>query len=194
TKLNPTGSQLVYSTYLGGNGFDEGFGIAVDAADNAYVIGLTSSTDFPTANPLQPALGGVDDVFVAKLNPTGSALLYSTYLGGSGFDEGFDIAVDTAGNAYVTGQTGSSNFPTANPLQPTFGGGFSDAFIAKLNPAGSILVYSSYLGGNDHDGGLGVAVDAAGNAYVVGETQSTNFPTKNPLQPTCSLGAFGRCL
>jgi len=105
----------------------------VDATGNAYVTGSTRSTDFPTANTLQPSLGGGQDAFVAKLNPTGSALLYSTYLGGSGQDSGQGIAVDTSGNAYVTGYTGSTNFPTANPLEPGNGGG-EDAFVAKLFP------------------------------------------------------------
>jgi hypothetical protein len=175
--------SLSYSTYLGGNGDDEGFGIAVDAAGNAYVTGDTSSPNFPTANPLQPGNGGGSDAFVAKLNPTGSALVYSTYLGGNGADEGTSIAVDGAGDAYVTGLTFSTNFPTtANPLQPANGGG-SDALVVKLNPTGSALVYSTYLGGNGADEGLGIAVDATGDAYVTGLTLSTNFPIANPLQP-----------
>ncbi len=174
---------LVYSTYLGGSGSDNGAGIAVDSAGNAYVMGSTSSTDFPTASPLQAASGGgFSDVFVAKLNPSGSALVYSTYLGGSGYDLGYGIAVDSAGNAYVTGYTDSSNFPIASPLQAVFGGGAADAFVAKLNPTGSALVYSTYLGGNGADQGSGIAVDSSGNAYVTGGTQSTNFPTASPLQ------------
>jgi len=120
----------------------------VDGSGNAYVTGWTDSSDFPTTNPLQPANGGGDgDAFVAKLNPVGSALVYSTYLGGSGYDFGFGIAVDSSGNAYVTGWTNSSDFPTANPLQPIYGGGGYDAFVAKLNPTGSALVCSTYLGG-----------------------------------------------
>lgn len=181
TKLNATGSALVYSTYLGGSGSDGGSGIAVDSSGNAYVTGSTDSTNFPTANPLQPALGGPRDAFVTKLNPSGSALVYSTYLGGSGIDSGADIAVDSSGNAYVTGSTGSPNFPTANPLQPTLGGGF-DAFVAKLNAAGSGRLYSSYLGGSGDEFVNGIAVDSTGNAYVTGSTQSTDFPTANPLQ------------
>src|SRR5215470_16498427 len=109
--------MLVYSTYLGGSGDDSGNGIAVDASGNAYVAGKTGSINFPTKNPLQPASGGGDDAFVAKLDPSGSALVYSTYFGGSALDEAHGIAVDTAGNAYVTGQTSSTNFPTKNPFQ-----------------------------------------------------------------------------
>ena len=189
-KLNPTGSALVYSTYLGGSDYDNGYGIAVDSAGNAYVTGGTVSTDFPTANPLQAVLGGGQDVFVAKLNPTGSALVYSTYLGGSDFDRGFGIAADSSGNAYVTGQTNSVDFPTANALQPVYGGGPAfdpiemggDVFVAKLNPTGSALAYSTYLGGSNGDEGYGIAVDSAGNAYVTGVTLSTDFPTASPLQ------------
>ena len=121
-KLNPAGSALVYSTYLGGSGNDDGFGIAVDASGDAYVTGNTTSTNFPTANPLQATLRGSTNAFVAKLNPAGSALVYSTYLGGSNDDYGHDIAVDTSGDAYVTGNTNSTNFPTANPLQATLRG------------------------------------------------------------------------
>jgi len=139
TKLNPGGSQLLYSTYLGGSGVDEGFGIAVDNQRDAYVMGVTGSGDFPTVNAVQPTFGGFSDAFVTKLNPGGSQLLYSTYLGGSGFDLGFGIAVDNQRDAYVTGVTGvtggtgSADFPTVNAVQPTFGG-LNDAFVARLSP------------------------------------------------------------
>ena len=176
---------LLYSTYLGGSGDDRrGYAIAVDAAGHAYVTGQTTSTNFPTANPLQATNAGLADVFVTKLNAAGSHLLYSTYLGGSNDDLGYDIVVDAAGHAYVTGFTPSTNFPTANPVQATYGGGFDDAFVAKLNAPGSSLVYSTYLGGSSDDEGDGIAVDAAGSAYVTGATESTNFPTVNPLQAT----------
>ncbi len=191
TKLNPDGSALVYSTFLGGSSGDWGEGIAVDGTGNAYVTGYTSSTNFPTRSPLQPTFGGGDyDAFVTKLNPDGSALIYSTYLGGGYWDGGHGIAVDGTGNAYVTGFTRSTNFPTQNPLQPTFGGGYDDAFVTKLNPDGSALVYSTFLGGSDSDWGHGIAVDGAGNAYVTGSTISTNFPTRSPLQPTFGGDAF----
>jgi hypothetical protein len=187
-KLNPAGSGLIYSTYLAGSTFDGGTGISVDSAGNAYVVGVTQSPDFPIVNPMQPVFGGIQDAFLAKLNASGSALIYSTYLGGSNFDSGSAIAVDSSGNAYVTGNTNSSDFPTSNAVQPVFGGtGLGtflepDAFIAKLNPSGSALVYSTYLGGNNLDSGNGIAVDSNGNAYVTGVTFSTNFPVVNALQ------------
>ena len=135
---------------LGGSGDDDAEAIAVDASGNAYVMGETNSTDFPTASPFQAShAGGINDVFVTKLNPTGSALVYSTYLGGSGADSGFRIAVDASGNAYLAGETRSTNFPTASPFQASFGGGTNDGFVTKLNAAGSALVYSTYLGGSD---------------------------------------------
>jgi hypothetical protein len=183
TKLDATGSMLLYSTYLGGSDGDYGYGIALDGAGSAYVTGVTLSTNFPTANPVQPANGGSQDAFVAEINPTGATLLFSTYLGGSGDDGGYGIAV-SAGKAYVTGWTDSTNFPTANPLQPTYGGGVYDAFVTALDPTRSTLLYSTYLGGNAYDRGGGIGVDSAGNAYVVGDTTSTNFPVANPLQPT----------
>jgi hypothetical protein len=188
-KLNPSGNQLVYSTYLGGSGEDRGFRIAADAAGNAYVTGDTNSTDFPTANASQKSDGGGVDAFVAKLNPSGSQLVYSTYVGGSGIDCGTAVAVDSAGSAFVTGFTSSLDFPTANPLQQSYGGGAFDAFIAVLDPSGASLIYSTYLGADGIDAGLGVAVDASENAYIMGESDSVNFPTVNPLQPAFGGGA-----
>jgi hypothetical protein len=183
TKLSPGGSALVYSTYLGGNGGDFGFGIAADSAGSAYVTGWTGSTDFPIANAYQSAFGGPSDgldAFVTKFDPGGSALVYSTYLGGTGSDNGWGIAADSTGAAYVAGQTGSTDFPTVNPFQAARRGG-SDAFVTKLNPSGSAR-YSTYLGGNRGERGFGIAVDAAGAAWVTGDTESTDFPTANPLQ------------
>jgi hypothetical protein len=190
TKLNPTGSAFVYSTYLGGSRGDLGNGIAADASGNAYVTGSTSSTDFPTANALQATQGGVTDAFVSKLNSTGSALIYSTYLGGNSFEDGNAICVDGSGNAYVAGDTRSANFPTVNPIQAAFGGGSNtgDAFVSKINSSGSALVYSTYLGGSGDDKATGIAVDSSGNAYVAGVTNSTNFPTSNPIQAASGGG------
>jgi hypothetical protein len=177
TELNPTGTALVYSTYLGGTDFDYGFRIAVDAVGNACVTGFTDSADFPTTTgAFRTTYGGNDDAFVAKLNATGTALVYSTYLGGAGLDRGADIAVDASGDAYVTGTT-SGGFPTtAGAFQRAFRGVY-DAFVAKLNPTGTALVYSTYLGGTDNDQAFGIAVDTFGAAYVTGETHSTGFPT-----------------
>src|SRR6266850_2206770 len=184
TKLDPTGSALLYSTYLGGSGSDQGSGIAVDAAGAAYVTGFTTSADFTAGctapcTVLDPTLSGGSDAFVTKLDPTGSALLYSTYLGGSADDAGVGIAVDDAGAAYVTGFTTSADFTLGctapcTVLDATLGG-FADAFVAKLNATGTALVYSTYLGGSGDEFGLGIAVDAAGAAYVTGVTQSTDF-------------------
>jgi hypothetical protein len=182
---------LIYSTYLGGSGNDQGNGIAVDSAGNAYVTGYTESTDFPTQSPFQSSNGGSTTAFVTKINAAGSALVYSTYLGGSGGDIGYGIVVDKAGNAYVVGQTASTDFPTKNPLQPSLGGA-ADAFVAKLNPTGSALVYSTYLGGSEEEFGLGIALDGAGNAYVTGTTASTNFPvTAGAFQTSCAGSSCG---
>jgi hypothetical protein len=174
---------LLYSTYLGGGGDEIGYDIALDSTGNTYIAGSTTSTNFPTAGAFQSTATGGLDAFVTKLNAAGSALVYSTYLGGSGGDVGLAIAVDSAGNAYVTGVTSSTTFPTANARQATTGG-FSDAFVTKLNAAGSALVYSTYLGGSGNESGFGIAVDSAGNAYITGPTQSFNFPTANALQGT----------
>jgi hypothetical protein len=183
-KFNPAGSALVYATYLGGTYDDEGDGIAVDVSDDAYVTGWTASPNFPTTpGAFQTKMGGgYDDAFVTKLNPTGSGLVYSTFLGGNNYDEGHAIVTDGAGDAYVTGLSYSSNFPTtAGALQKTLSG-LDDAFVTELNSTGSALVYSTYLGGTGHDDGRGIAVDASGNAYVAGFTDSAHFRT--------TVGAF----
>ena len=188
TKLNPPGNALVYSTYLGGSYEDVGSSIAVDHRGNAYVTGYTCSTDFPTANSLQGVMGGCYDAFVTKVNHDGSALVYSTYLGGRLFDLATGIAVDRQGSAYVTGWTESTDFPTVDPIQPASGGTVT-AFVAKLNAPGNALVYSTYLGGSGQDVSQGIAVGASGSAYVTGFTDSADFPTVNPIQP--GVSAFG---
>jgi hypothetical protein len=180
---------LSYSTYLGGSGMEQGQSIAVDSVGNTYVTGFTASTNFPTANPLQANFGGSpNDVFIVKLNPAGSAIVYSTYLGGSGNDVGNGIAVDSSGNAYVTGFTNSVNFPTMNPLQAALGDGSGDAFVTKLNPTGSGLIYSTFLGGSRSDQAFGITTDPFSNAYVIGETESSDFPVASPLQAANSGG------
>ncbi len=185
TKLTAAGDAILYSTYLGGSGNDYGYGIAIDTAGDAFLTGQTTSTNFPTAGALQGSNLGGADAFVAKLNSTGF-LVYSTYLGGSSADSGQAIAIDSSGNAYVAGQTASSNFPTASPKQAAFGGGSTDAFLAKINPGGTALVYSTYLGGIGTDAAFGVAVDSSGNATVAGQTDSTNFPTAVAIQTSLS--------
>lgn len=194
TKLNASGTDLVYSTYLGGTGFDQGDAIAVDSLGSAYVTGFTQSSDFPTtAGALQTSFGGGQrDGFVTKLNASGNGLVYSTYLGGASSDMGSGIAVDSSNSAYVTGWTYSTNFPsTSQALQTVPGdsriGLVGDAFVSKLNPSGSALVHSTYLGGNDADAGGSIVVDGAGNSYVTGSTRSRNFPTTaGVVQATCA--------
>jgi hypothetical protein len=219
SKMNATGTALAYSTYLGGTEpasnhiltASVGNGIAVDAAGNAYIAGSTFSTDFPLVNPListfsAPGTGPVhssipEDGFVAMLNPAGTALVYSTYLGGKvGFNKADAIAVDAGGNAYVTGTTESADFPiTANAFQATLTGG-SNAFVTKISAGGKSFAYSTYLGGStllfsgthpSVDEGFGIAVDPAGTAYVTGETDADDFPTKNPFQPHRLNRGFG---
>ncbi len=186
---------LVYSTYLGGSdatGASENCNsIAVDGAGCAYVTGITQSLDFPTANPFQSQNNSTTtpvktDAFVTKFSANGASLVYSTYLGGDNLDVGRDIVVDSAGCAYVTGSTRSSDFPTVNALQAAHAGGVVDAFLAKLDASGSSLVYSTYLGGSGDDLGHGVAIDSAGRGHVTGSTNSPNFPTANAHQ-----GSFG---
>ena len=219
-KFNPAlsgAASLAYSTYLGGSGDDAYYGdgtigdiysvgeqidggIAVDSAGNAYVTSATTSTNFPTTPGAYQTTGNISssgglsgsNVFVTKLNATGSALVYSTYIGGGSngssggkhggkggsgtHSGGASIAVNASGNAYVTGWTDSTHFPTVNALQTTNAGGY-DAFVTVLNPAGSGLLFSSYLGGSSNDYGYGIALDSAGSASVVGQTSSSNFPT-----------------
>jgi hypothetical protein len=182
TKLSPAGDALVFSTFLGGGGPDEIDGLAVDAAGAVYVTGRTSSSNFPVKNALQNTMKGLNDLFVAKLDPTGASLVYSTYLGGSAGEDAGSIAVDATGAAYVTGDTASNDFPTVTPIQAKFGGGNVDAIVAKLTPTGDALSWSTYLGGNDDDYVGRLAVDASGAVYVVGSTLSFDFPVTNALQ------------
>jgi len=187
TKLNASGSARVYSTYLGGSGSDEASSIAVDTSGNVYVTGYTQSTDFPTANAIYGTSSGNMDVFISKLNASGSVLDYSTYLGGTNEDRGDGIAVDTSGNAYVTGWTFSGNFPKANAIYKSRMG-TNDVFITKINASGSALDYSTFLGGNSYDYGRDIAVDASGNAYVTGYTESTDFPMSNAIYESYGEG------
>ena len=210
-KLSSSGGELVYSTYLGGAKEDFPADIAVDGAGSAYVTGNTYSRNFPTVNALQPAhstdecSGGdfsfeCSDAFVTKLNAEGSALVYSTYLGGNKYDAASGIALDGAGGVYIAGLTGSSDFPTTpGAFQTHFNGGSfiflvqppdaGDAFVSRLSPSGSELVYSTYLGGKGDDTALGIAIDSSGNAYVTGKTDSVDFPVTEGAFQSLNAGS-----
>jgi hypothetical protein len=191
TKLDASGSKLVYSSYLGGSGQDQGSGIAVDQSGDAFITGFTQSTNFPVSpSAFQAACGNpsaCENAFVTAINSTGSALMYSTYLGGS-YDQGYGITVDSSDSAYVTGFA-EAGFPTTpGAFQPTYAGG-SDAFVTKINSMGSTLIYSTYLGGSNYDQGYGIAIDQAGDAYVTGFTESVNYPvTPGAVQTVCNEG------
>ncbi len=189
SKLTRDGSALVFSTFLGGQNFEQGNAITLDRLRNIYVAGWTSSADFPTTRGvLQPSLNGGTDAFIAKLSPDGSKLLYSTYLGGSADEYGpfSGLAVDRQGDAYLSASTTSIDFPvTAGAAQTIFGGGQQDAFVAKLNPDGSKLLYATYIGGSDYEEGTDLALDSSGSAYVSGHTYSKDFPTtQRSFEPT----------
>ena len=180
-KLSFSGS-LIYAAFFGGpNDHAVGSAVAVDARGNVYLAGSTASPAFPTKNPLQAAYGGGADAFVLELNSAGDALVYSTYLGGSGLDYAHGIQVDAAGYAYVAGTTGSSDFPLRNPVQAVYKGQLT-TFAAKIAPGGSSLVYSTYLGGHGTDYCDGISIDAAGNAYIFGDTSSADFPVAHAFQ------------
>lgn len=188
TKLNPSGSGLLFSTFLGGMFGETGHGITVDSSGNIYVVGITGSPNFPAVNALQsaqvvvPGGSNCNSGFVSKIDPAGPSFVFSTYLDGNGCDTARAVALDSGANVYITGSTGSTDFPIANAFQSTKSGFFgSDAFVTKLTTGGS-LVYSTYLGGAGEEHGFGIAVDASGNAHVAGLTESGNFPTLNPIQ------------
>lgn len=210
-KVNPAATKLIWSTYLGGSADDAALAIAIDGSQNVYVAGATLSSNFPTQNPLQSRFGGADpqneffnsgDGFVTKLNSSASALVYSTYLGGSGDDAVYGIFVDTAGTAYLTGPTSSQNFPvTQKAVQPKFGGYFTlpdlieqnqgDAFVTRLSASGNSVMYSTYLGGLQNDIGTGIAVDSAGIIYVAGATDSYDFPVTSDAYKKAMSGDGG---
>ncbi len=177
TKLSPDGQSLVYSTYFGGGKAEHGTGIALGENGKVYVAGYTSSSDFPTVSPTQGSFGGAIDGFLIGLNPSGSALDFSSYIGGSDADYGQGVAACGVGTACVVGYTSSSDFPTASPEQPNLGAGGYDGFVSKINTSSSSVSYATYLGGAGEDRAYGVAGDGVGNAYVVGYTSSPDFPT-----------------
>src|SRR3990172_3478393 len=190
TRLNAAGNALEYSTFLGSGGTDRGNAIAVDAANRAYVTGVTDNGGlilFPTtAGSFDTTFNGVQDAFVTRLNAVGTMLEYSTFLGGAFEDVGRGIAIDGVGNAYITGDTRSDNFPTAGSPFQAARARLQDAFVTKLNATGTGLVYSTYLGGSETDIGNGIAVDPLDNAYVTGETGPAGVPTPFPT----TAGAF----
>lgn len=180
-KLSPEGDVLAYSSFLGGELWEGILGVDIDGDGDAYVTGRTASPDFPLKSPYQDSRYGPEDAFVAKILPNGSALMFSTYLGGDGSETGNDIVVDPQGNSYVTGKTDSPNYPTQHPYQGTRPGGES-AFLTKLDASGKDLVYSTYFGGSKPDWGARIDVDKTGCAYVCGTTWSADFPLQNPIQ------------
>ncbi len=184
---------LAYSTYIGGTGTDGAFGVAIDSNGNCYVTGFTTSANFPTKNPIQKSLAGGVDTFVLKLNRTGTALVYSTFIGGSSTEYPFGIAVDSTGEAYELGNTGSANFPvTAGAYQTTCAScsTYPDVFLTKLNSAGSALVYSTFIGGSGDDRAFGITLDSSNNAYLVGWTTSTDYPTTPGAFQTVNNGGI----
>ena len=187
-KLNAAGSALVYATYLGGSGNDIANAIAVDASGEVYVAGYTDSSNLPVSNALYPRPTGEGDAFVAKLTAAGSALVFSTYLGGTLTDIASALALDPVGNVYVAGSTLSTDFPVISGALQTVNHGSYDAFVSKLNVSGNALLYSTYLGGEGPDQATGIVVDASGEAYVGGLTQSLQFPVVNAVQAMAQGG------
>jgi hypothetical protein len=182
-RFSADGAVLEFSTYFGGSSFDEIADVQVDATGNVYIAGPTASPDLPVVNAVQPRFGGVRDLFVAKFSPAWQ-VSYATYIGGSGWEHGTTLALDEAGHVYVAGETYSQDFPRVNAQQPEFGGGYVDAFLAKLAPDGGSFVYSTLLGGNETEFGVTLALGASGGVVVSGTTGSTDFPTLNPVQAT----------
>ena len=193
TKVNFSGEQLLYSTYLGGSQADVAQSITLDKSNNVYITGYTFSSDFPMASPIQATIGGGADAFVTELNSSGSALTFSTFLGGTGDDRSYGIALDGSQNIYVTGATSSANFPTTSGIfQPSLRG-LSNAFVSAISHGGSTLLYSTFLGGSGTDQANSIAVTSAGAAFVTGFTNSSDFPTARPVQAILGLSNNGLC-
>ena len=188
TKLSTEGNELIYSTFLGGNGTEQCLNLDIDELNNIYLIGWTMSADFPLVNPYDASIGGRRDAFAAKLSSDGDSLIWSTFLGGSANDYGYGIAPDRSGISYIAGITSSSDFPMVNAYDPCLSGG-SDAFIAKLGVNCDSIYFSTFLGGASADGGMAIAVNDAGNAFVAGITYSPDFPLVNPIDSSYN-GAY----
>jgi hypothetical protein len=182
TKFDSLGTGLVYSTYIGGTGLERCFGIAVNDAGEVFLTGETWSTDFPTKNAFQATPGGGSDAYVVRLGADGDTLIYATYIGGSGSDYGRGIALASNNFACVAGETGSNDFPLQDALYDSFNGGATDAYLLQIDSTGGSLAYSTYLGGSGDDYAMGVAVDGDDNAYAAGYTLSTDFPTVGAIE------------
>jgi hypothetical protein len=183
TKLSPDGNSLIYSTFIGGSGYEGAWDIALDTSESVYITGRTSSSDYPLVNPFDASLNGTTDVFITKISSSGDSLVYSTYLGGSGTDRGYSVDLNESGTAYVTGESYSIDFPMVNPYDGSFNG-TTDIFIAKISESGDSLLYCTYLGGSSADYGIGIALDSLGNIYIGGHTTSIDFPVVNPFDST----------
>jgi hypothetical protein len=183
-KFSALGDRLVYCTYFGGSGDDRALGLAVDATGSAYLTGYTTSTNFPISfAPPQAKLAGKRNAFITRLNAAGNGLVYSTYLGGEGTDTANGIAVDAGSHAFVTGDTNSLKFPTTAGAFQAVNTGGQKVFAAEINPAGTSLMWSTYLGGSSIDHGAAIAVNSLGNVFITGSTQSMDFPSVNAVQP-----------
>lgn len=195
SKLNATGSALIYSTFLGGDNGSAAFGITLDNAGNTYIAGATNSSKFPvTANAFDTTFNGdtqYNDIFVCKLNATGSALIYSTFLGGTSTDCAYGIALDSADNAYITGYTRSVNFPTTIGAFDTSYNSSYDTYVSVIDATGSALIYSTFIGGTSYDYGYSIAVDNDRNAYITGYIRSANFPITSNAFDTTFRGNIG---
>jgi len=195
TKLRRADLSYRFSTLIGGEGEDQAWGVAVDRAGSPYLAGASDSTDFPTTTKaIQRLYKGETDAFVAKFNTTGTRLLYSTYLGGAGYDscgyDGGDIAIDRDGNAWVVGMTHSLDFPISGVIQAAYGGGNGDGFVSVINPSGSLLLFSSFVGGNDRDILEGTAPAPGGGVWAAGLTGSRDLQTTGSLQKAHNGGLF----
>ena len=193
SKVDFTGANLLYSTYLGGSSADVADSIKVDGSGNAFVAGYTFSSDFQIASPVQGSNAGTVNAFVTELNAAGSAFSFSTYLGGSGDDRAFGLALDSSGNVYVAGGAQSTNFPTTTGVLQGTNNGQSDAFVTKINPSGPTIVYSTLLGGTGIDQANGIAVDSSNNVFVTGFTNSSGFPTYTPIQSILGITGGSSC-
>ncbi len=189
--FSPAGGTLLYCTYLGGSGDDRAFGLAVDASNNSYITGWTSSSNFPVSNAYQSKLKGARDAFVTKLNAAGNAFIYSTYLGGSGVDVGYGVAVDSTGAPVIVGDTTSTNLPGTVGVFQSILQGIQNVFVAKLATDGKTLQFLTYFGGNATDHGAAIALDASASIYIGGSTYSSNFPTHLAFQPRSGGGQDG---